>query len=74
MFVSIYHCWIILLKHLLLLLHAILSPPLVFLTLYHQPLVASRQETEAATPMTIATTMPETHHVLSSCWPCILSF
>jgi hypothetical protein len=38
-FVSIYPCWIILLKHLLISLHAILSPSLVFLFLSHLPLL-----------------------------------
>jgi hypothetical protein len=32
------------------------------------------KKTESATPMTITTTMLRTHHVSSSCWPCILSF
>jgi hypothetical protein len=62
------------LQHLLLLLHAIPSPPSFFLTLSHQPLLSRRQKTESATPLTIATTMPKTHHLLSSCWSCILSF
>jgi hypothetical protein len=51
-----------------------LSPPPGFLFLSHLPLLFRLQKTESATPMTIATTTPGSHHVLSSCWPCLLSF
>jgi hypothetical protein len=73
-FISIYPCWITLLKHLLISLHAILSPPLVLLSLSHPPLLFPWQKMESATPMTIAATTPGSHHVSSSCWPCILNF
>jgi hypothetical protein len=72
-FVSIYPCWIILLKHLLISLHAILSPSLVFLFLSHLPLLFRWEKTESATLMTIAT-RTSSHHVPGSCRPCILNF
>jgi hypothetical protein len=51
-----------------------LSPHLGFLFLSHLPLLFRWQKTESVTPMTIATTTPGSHHVSSSCWPCLLSF
>jgi hypothetical protein len=75
-FISIYPCGITLLTLYTFRYRCMLSFHLLqtFLFLSHPPLLFIWQKMESATPVTIATTTPGSHHVSSSCWPCILSF